>query len=351
MKLSIVIPTFNRASRLERSLTDLLRLIIESRNKNQVSVFISNNGSSDDTEFVIAKNGILFQMNGIPFKSRKFNQNQGFDANVLACYVESEAEYVWFLSDDDNVMAGSIDSIISDIDEYKPSIIFHNHDQKPYDSSNPYISRSEFFEELIFENLSSLKKIINWPKMTSLVIKKTPAGLQVQDIKSSFVHVTLAIVCGVTEGRVLHSSKFTAYPDSDYLDNIDFPPYIGNSMNIAILQALQLVEKIYWYDFLAAKYCDPLSSSLNTLGAFYRGKFALTPALRDELLDTVGSELKSLKFNRILDMNLYQEFLKFAVSISYSVFHTIFTGRKPMRLRLTGNKLKRDPATENVSLR
>ena len=335
MKLSIAIPTFNRASRLDKSLKDLLRLIIESQNRNQVSVFISNNGSLDNTEFIIEKNRSLFEMNGIPFKSRKFNKNQGFDANVLACYAESEAEYVWFLSDDDNVIVGSIDSIISDIIEYEPSIIFYNHDQKPFDSTNPYINKSEFFEILTFENLSSLKKIINWPKMTSLVMKKSPAALKVQDIKSNFAHVALSIVCGLAEGRVLHSSIFTAYPDSDYLDNIDFPPYIGNSLNIAILQALQLAGKIYLYDYISTKHCDPLSSSFNTLGAFYRGKFVLTPSLRDELLYTVMSELKNLKLNRIFDINLHKEVLKFLVSISFSVIHIIFTGRKPMRLRQT----------------
>ena len=141
MKLSIAIPTYNRASRLDKSLTDLLRLIVESKNRSQVSVFISNNGSLDNTEFVIEKNRSLFQMNGIELKSRKFNKNQGFDANVLACYAESGSEYVWFLSDDDNVIAGSIDSIISDIDAYKPSIIFYNHDQKPFDLKNPYIKK------------------------------------------------------------------------------------------------------------------------------------------------------------------------------------------------------------------
>jgi glycosyltransferase involved in cell wall biosynthesis len=333
MKLSIAIPTYNRARRLDKSLADLLRLIIESRNRNQVSVFISNNGSLDDTEVVIGKNHDLFQMNGIPFKSRKFDQNQGFDANVLACYAESETEYVWFLSDDDNVIVGSIDSIISDIDECEPSVIFYNHDQKPFDSRNPYIKRSEFFEKLTFENLDALKKIIDWPKLTSLVIKKTPVGLQFKNINSHYAHVALSVLCGLAEGRVLHSTMFTAYPDPAYQENIDSPPYIGNYLNATILHVLQLVGKTNLYDYLSIKHCDPLASSLNVLGAFYRGKHVLSPALRCVLVNTIKSELSNLKLNKVLDTNLHKELLKFGVSILYCVMHIIFTGRKPMRLR------------------
>jgi glycosyltransferase involved in cell wall biosynthesis len=337
MKLTIAIPTYNRANRLDKALVDLLRLINDSDSKGQLSVLVSNNGSLDNTDTVIAQNGSLFEKDGIPFNAINFKQNQGFDANVLACYKESNADYVWFLSDDDNVMVGVIDSVVRDLDEHEPTVIFYNHDQKPYNKENPYIKISEFFELVTLENLTSLKKIIAWPKLSALVVKKTETGSKVLDCKSYFGHVGLAIQCGLTEGKVLHSPVFTAYPDLDYQENIDFPPYISNNLNIIIRHALLVSDKMYLYDQLKVKNLDPLPSSLNTLGAFYRGKHTLTPALRDELLHTVRRELKTIKLNRITNWNLYKETFKFIISIIYGLCGKILTGKKLMRIRPNNN--------------
>jgi glycosyltransferase involved in cell wall biosynthesis len=333
MKLTIAIPTYNRARRLDKTLIDLLEFITKSNSRQQISVLVSNNGSLDNTDAIIAENSRLFESSRIPFLSIKFSQNQGFDANVLACYKESNTDYVWFLSDDDNINPGAIDTIVSDIENYAPTVIFYNFDQKPYDVNNPYNKTAKVFEAITRDNLSSLSKIICWPKLSALVVKRIPVGLLVLDDKSGFAHVGLAMQCGIMEGKVLHSPVFTTYPDSDYQDNIDFPPYIGNNLNIVIHQVLTLTDRMDLFKHLAVKKCDPLTSSFNTLGAFYRGKNVLTPALRDELLNTIKCELLRVKFEKVSDLNFHKESIKFILSILYCIGYTIFTQKKPMRLR------------------
>ena len=334
MKLTIAIPTYNRAKRLEKSLCDLCAEINLSSKKENVAVYVSNNGSKDDTAIVIEQFAKLFIENGISFSSNAKEENEGFDANLLACYANSNSEYVWFLSDDDNIITGSVDAIINDIVKYQPSVIFYNHDQKPYDKANPYNKNLEFFEKIVFENLVALQKIILWPKLSSLVVKKCESGLKVPNQNSGFAHVLLALQCGLREGDVLHSAVFTAYPDKDFKDNIDFVPHIGNNLDIPIRWTLEVNNKMCFYEKLAIPYVDPLIASLNTLGAYYRGRHILTLPLKRELWVIVQYEIRSGWFNRFRDWKSVKELIKFPVSLAYGALYTFTTGKKLTKDRI-----------------
>ncbi len=60
-----------------------------------------------------------------------FNENVGFDLNVLNCYNNCSSDYIWFLSDDDNIIDGVINTILTDIKNLSPNILFYNFDQFP----------------------------------------------------------------------------------------------------------------------------------------------------------------------------------------------------------------------------
>ena len=154
--LTIAIPTYNRADRLERSLSDLLCQIIQSNCLQLVSVLISNNGSADTTDEVIDKYKNIFKKNKIYFHSFSFSENQGFDLNVLNCYENCNSEYIWFLSDDDNVIDGAIDSIINDLQRHAPSVLYYNFEQEPYNIDNPYIK-----DKLTILELRNIFVIVN----------------------------------------------------------------------------------------------------------------------------------------------------------------------------------------------
>ncbi len=333
MKLTIAIPTYNRAKRLEKALFDLSSEINSASNKALIAVYVSNNGSKDNTSEVIERFSKRFNENGIPFSSREAAINQGFDANVLACYAGSQSEYVWFLSDDDNIITGAIDAIIQDINQYNPTVVYYNHDQKPYDKTQPYIQKIEYFDKVNKDNINALRKIVFWPKLTSLVIKRCKAGLNVPNKNCGFSHVTLALQCGLNGGMVLHSPVFTAHPDDDYTENIDFPPYIANNLDIGIRWVLEDNNKMHLYNDLAIGLTDPLISTLNTLGAYYRGRHVLTLPLKTELWETVFREIKGKWLKRIVDWKSIKELVKFPVSVAYGFVFTMITRKRITKIR------------------
>lgn len=333
MKLTVAIPTFNRAKRLEKSLNDLLATIKSSSKKAEVDVFVSNNGSLDTTGGTIEQCKKMYIAEGIPFYSSAFESNQGFDANVLACYVASKGDYIWFLSDDDNILPGAIDAIFADIEAYKPSVIYYNFNQAPYDYEHPYINETQYFSEINSANIIAFKKILRWPKLTSLVINKCLAGLKVPNHNGGFAHVTLALQCGISCGRVLHSAVFIACPDNDYLDHIDFVPFIGNNIDIGLQWALKENKRMSLYSQLALPYCEPLSYSLSSLGAYYRGRFALSHSLKVELWNTVFSEIKRLKYKVIIKPSQLKGIIKFIISYCYYIWYTVVNNKAPTRDR------------------
>ena len=331
--LGIAIPTFNRANRLEKSLGDLLNQINKSEKKQHLSVFVSDNGSVDATADVINKYSEIFKQNNIHFLSHSFSENRGFDANVLACYKECDSDYVWFLSDDDNVMDGAINSIIDDIQQFTPSVLYYNFDQYPYNLEHPHIKETTLYTDVDVKNIQSISKITHYAKLTSLVIRKMEAGEKVKAYESGFMHVALAIQIGLGHGQVFHSTKFIARPDDDFKDHINFPPYIGNKLNEMLGVILHMNNKSDYYQYVAIEPSDPLTSSMNVLGSYYRGKFILTPELKSELYSTVIYELKNLNITKIIFSTLIMSIIKLFISYAYTVVHVALTGKRATKLR------------------
>ncbi len=302
--------------------------IKDSKNRVDISVYVSDNGSEDLTNKVIAEYAEMYNQNKIYFSSGGFSENKGFDANVLSCYRESCGDYVWFLSDDDNVSKGVLDAIINDIKKFQPAVLYYNHDQEPYSRRNPYILNTEYYHRVSLSNIRALKKIIDWPKLSALVVKKCQTGLSVTNLNGGFAHVGLAVKIGIFDGGVLHSSVFTAYPDLDYKDHINFVPYILNNLNpmIDFIFSDNLSPSVL--KSLKAPYIDPLASSLNTLGAYYRGRYVLTLELREKLWKTVRSELKKTGFGFMCNPILMKEIIKFPISLIVNIIHKFCSGKK-----------------------
>lgn len=338
--LTIAIPTFNRADRLDKSLGVLLEQIIKSGNQKLLSVFVSNNGSTDITAEIIDKHSSIFKKNNIHFLTHAFSENRGFDANVLNCYTKSGSGYIWFLSDDDNIIEGAINSIISDIRKHAPSVLYYNFDQNPYHLNNPYIREGRLYDCVDINNVQAISKIIAWPKLTSLVIKKTDgqAGEMVKTNEYGFMHIALAIQTGLGSGRVFHSDTFIARVDDDYLDHIDFPPYIGNGLKKTICQVLSQNNKADILQQIDIRDTDPLTSSMDTLGSYYRGKSVLSPNIKSELYSTVRFELSELKIPKGRLKALTVSAVKLLVSFAYNLGHMVLTGKSATRPRAVNAK-------------
>jgi len=301
--LTIAIPTFNRATRLDKSLTDLLEVINCSGIKAEMlSVFVSNNGSTDHTQEVIEKYRQAFSARNINFDDFSFSENQGFDKNILNCYVMAKGQFVMFLSDDDNLYENFLPVVLDDIESRHPNIIVYNFNQAPYTKNNPHIVKDEFFDKNT--SIASLVRVVHWPKLTSIILK---TNLNYDDSQAAselgygFMHTALVMDIFLEYGGMLHSPAFIGYPDEDYLDHVDFPPYVGDFLVDTVFFILQQKNLAGQAQYFKLKRSDRLDKSLQYLAGSYGGDFKINLDIKKNLYMEIRKEfalsrLKDRKF-------------------------------------------------------
>lgn len=118
IKLSIAIPTYNRASFLHETLETILPQIREG-----MEIVVSDNGSTDETLKCVKQ----FQKQYRSMRLVGFDNNQGIDRNIVNVIKHSLGEYIFLFSDDDLLMPDSIDRIMKEIEKSSPMLICLNH--------------------------------------------------------------------------------------------------------------------------------------------------------------------------------------------------------------------------------
>lgn len=113
MRLSICIPTYNRA----RYLRELLPAILDRVDVGEVEVVVSDNASTDDTaEYLrtIKHPDLRWWTN---------EENIGGDRNFLKCVAEARGEYVWLFGDDDIMPAGAVGRVVDFLGRHNPALL------------------------------------------------------------------------------------------------------------------------------------------------------------------------------------------------------------------------------------
>lgn len=121
LKLSICIPTFNRAEYLKEALDSILRQVtIE--NKDLIEIVISDNASTDGTDQLIEyyKDKSL-----IKIRYKKLKENLGADKNYLHVVELAKGDYCWMLGSDDAIKPGSINRILYEIENNYDIYLFN----------------------------------------------------------------------------------------------------------------------------------------------------------------------------------------------------------------------------------
>ena len=108
LKLSICIPTFNRADFLREALSSILL----NYNPN-IEIIISDNNSSDNTEDVINEYKTIIEMN----YSRN-SSNIGPAKNLIKSANSASGDFIWFFSDDDVMIEGSVKYILDFLERH-----------------------------------------------------------------------------------------------------------------------------------------------------------------------------------------------------------------------------------------
>ena len=107
--LSIAIPTFNRANKLEAQLSSLHQLVSKTLFSGHIEVVVVDNCSTDSTQDIIKSFSSLER--DYIFSSYKNEKNIGSDLNFGQAILRSQGIFAWLLSDDDMLREDAIDYI------------------------------------------------------------------------------------------------------------------------------------------------------------------------------------------------------------------------------------------------
>lgn len=179
MKLAILIPTYNRAAILTENLSGILRDSLAET----VSIYVSDNCSSDNTESVMrdlqSKNrNVFYKRNPIDI---------GFDDNLLSLMRWAEGDYVWFMGDDDYILEGALDRILGVINSEGVDALILN------GAERPSMRLKSKLVTKIYDDVNEVAKDLwlhaSW--MSSIVIKKELLdGFDATELKGSqFMHL------------------------------------------------------------------------------------------------------------------------------------------------------------------
>lgn len=116
MLLTVAIPTYNRADYVSAQLERLARQVA---GRVDIEVLVSDNASNDDTPARVAEHRASFRTLTVQCNTT----NVGLYGNVLRAYERASGKYVWFLSDDDELMPDAVRAVVRAIEENEPEVL------------------------------------------------------------------------------------------------------------------------------------------------------------------------------------------------------------------------------------
>ena len=117
MKLSICIPTYNRAEFLPATLESIAEQWCD-----DIEVTVSDNASTDDSAAIVE--GFRQRLGRVTWRSAP--ENRGADANYLASVELARGDYCWILGSDDPIAPGAIATLLATIRDGAPTIVLFN---------------------------------------------------------------------------------------------------------------------------------------------------------------------------------------------------------------------------------
>lgn len=224
MKLSILIPTYNRAPKLKLALEEAVWQISTSRLTADVDIVVSDNASTDDTEATVCG----LETRGVAVRYSRHAVNGGIDANMAYLYRRLESNYGWFLSDDDVLKPGAVGTVYRALAEHEPTVLLFSFKQ-PADC--PYAT-FEYPESvrLITEPQDAIAHLIKCVKISIYVYRRVEIGqkewgklARYQGSNWWWLALGFSVLARVERASLAVISEVLATSDRDYL-HIRFEP-------------------------------------------------------------------------------------------------------------------------------
>jgi abequosyltransferase len=152
--LTIGIPTYNRASFLERCLSSFISQLNGLEDK--VELIVSDNASIDTTKEIVDSCGKFF-----PIRYIKNDINKGADFNIAQVFDLACGKYVWVCGDDDFVLPGALLEFLKIIDNNNVGAIYLNSISFS-DESNLRLTPIEDVEYTVYHDAIQYYKKINY---------------------------------------------------------------------------------------------------------------------------------------------------------------------------------------------
>ena len=141
MKLSFCIPTYNRASFLEKNLNIIVNQIEELSAENDVEILVMDNASSDNTAAVCRS--IMDIHKAINIEYHVHHTNLGADRNFISAMKLAHGKYSILWGDDDYLIDGALKKILKLI-ESGHSLYLSN--RKCIDTEGNFICEQQFID-------------------------------------------------------------------------------------------------------------------------------------------------------------------------------------------------------------
>ena len=122
MKISICIPTYNRATHLQNCIASIAVSLsaMDAEVRRGVEICVSDNGSSDDTARVVNR-----AAENLPMKYHRNPVNLGIPRNFLNVIAMARGEFAWLIGDDDLLMPCALQQLSLTIDAHSNVDFFY----------------------------------------------------------------------------------------------------------------------------------------------------------------------------------------------------------------------------------
>jgi glycosyltransferase involved in cell wall biosynthesis len=294
MILTLFIPSYNCSTRLEQNISYVFEEIEKLNLTLKVAVLVGDNASTDNTPLVCERALNLSKKIGIEFDYFRNEANLGLSGNVESGYFASNSKWMMLLSDDDQLLPGALAKICLQVEEANPSLAIFNFNQSPYSFSNPLTQETKLI--LAPYNYSELATLVLWFKLTGIVIKIEREERFCEELRLAlslskhFPHVILSLFLFKFGDSMLRSQTFVGQPDADFLDHVNFVPYITEYLVLEMEKFRDVFDP-------SSNHLQALisgiprnniidSSTLSLIG-FYRGETRLSSLIRRRLWSNV----------------------------------------------------------------